>query len=181
LQGKNITSLAVAPGNSARLLAGTYDGLLSSTDRGKAWRLVAAFDKVGVPTGRIYDVSFSQTDPNTIYVATDHGLFTSTDDGASWSRNPSVAPDTAVYKLSLDPTDSGRLIIQTSRGVLISRDGGRGWGSLNVDAGTPIYEVAFSNTPRGRILVASWRGLLYSEDGGEDWTQVEGGLPISRL
>jgi photosystem II stability/assembly factor-like uncharacterized protein len=181
LHGKNITSLAVAPGNSARLLAGTYDGLLSSTDRGKSWNLVGAFNTVAGGNGRIYDVSFSQTDPNMVYLATDHGLFTSTDDAASWNRNPSVAPDTAVYKLLLDTSDSGKLIIQTSRGVLISRDGGLQWAPLNVDAGTPIYDVAFSNMPRGRILVASWRGLLYFEDGSEDWMQVEGGLPVSQL
>ena len=181
LHGRNIISLAVAPGNPAELIAGTYDGLLRSLDGGKTWNVVDAFNKTEAGNGKIYDVSFSQTDRNTIYVATDLGLFTSADDAASWSRNPSVTPNTAVYKLALDVADLGRLMIQTSRGVLLSNDGGVKWNSLNVDSGTAIYDVAFSDMPGGRILAASSRGLLYSEDGLKGWNQVEGGLPVSRL
>ena len=180
LQGRNIISLAVSPGDSRQLIAGSYDGLLSSKDGGTTWSLVEAFSKTEARNARIYDVSFSQADRNTIYVATDHGLFTSTDGAASWNRVSAVAPDTAVYKLSLDLTDLGRLMIQTSRGVLISRDGGDKWASLNVDSNTAIYDVEFSSMPQGRILAASSRGLLYSET-GDDWKQAEGGLPVSRL
>jgi len=126
-------------------------------------------------------VSFSQIDRNTIYVATDLGLFTSTDGASSWSRNPSITANTAVYKLALDLADLGKLMIQTSRGLLISKDGGVGWASLSVDSGTAIYDVSFSDSPSGRILAASSRGLLYSENGGTEWKQVEGGLPVIRL
>jgi photosystem II stability/assembly factor-like uncharacterized protein len=181
LHGRNITSLAVAPGNPAELIAGSYDGLLRSMDGGKTWNVVDAFNKTEAGNGRIYDVSFSRSERNTIYVATDLGLFTSTDGAASWSRNPSSTQSAAVYKLSLDPADLGRLMIQTSRGVLLSNDGGVEWTSLYVDSGTAIYDVAFSELLGGRILAASSRGLLYSEDGRQNWKQVEGGLPVSRL
>jgi len=181
LHGRNIISLAIAPGNSTELIAGSYDGLLRSTDSGKTWSVVDSFNKTEAANGRIHDVSFSQTDRNTIYVATDVGLFTSTDGASSWSRNPSITANTAVYKLALDLADLGKLMIQTSRGLLISKDGGVGWASLSVDSGTAIYDVSFSDSPSGRILAASSRGLLYSENGGTEWKQVEGGLPVIRL
>ena len=180
LQGRNIISLAVAPGAPNQLIAGSYDGLLRSTDGGKTWNVVDSFNKTDARNGRIYDVSFSQSDANTIYVATDHGLFKSADGAMSWSRNPAVDLNTPVYKVSLDRTNPGRLMIQTPRGLLISHDGGIEWAFLSIER-TAIYDFAFSGLPMGRILVASSRGLLYSENDGGDWNSVEGGLPISRV
>src|SRR4030095_9256569 len=42
LKGKNILSFAVSPYDAVRMLAGTYDGLLSSADAGKTWQVVRA-------------------------------------------------------------------------------------------------------------------------------------------
>jgi photosystem II stability/assembly factor-like uncharacterized protein len=179
LHGRNILSLAVAPGNPAQLIAGTFEGLLGSTDGGRTWNFMDAFNRTEARNARIYDVSFSRRDANTIYVATDHGLFESRDGAVSWSRNPAVELNTSVYKLSLDPGNPARLLVQTPRGLLLSHDGGIQWVSLSID-GTGVYDFAFSSMPKGRILAASWRGLLYSESDYEDWKPVEG-LPVARL
>ena len=181
LLGRNIVSLAAAPGNPSQLFAGSYDGLLRSADRGKTWKLVDSFNKAESQSGRIFDVAFSRSEPGTIYVATDQGLFKSTDDATSWHRNSSDALNTAVYKLSLDRENPRMMLLLTSRAALISRDGGVAWAPLSFGNDTAVYDIAFSIAPQARILAATSRGLLYSEDAGRSWNQLAGGLPANRL
>jgi photosystem II stability/assembly factor-like uncharacterized protein len=180
LLGKNIISLAVAPQDPAQLIAGSYDGLLRSSDRGKTWKVVDTFS-AETRSGRIYDVAFSRVDPGTIYVATDHGLFKTTNGGISWQRNPAKELDSPIYKLSIDPADARTMMIHTSSGVLISRDSEGRWDPVNFGKNTVVYDFALASGPQRRIVAASSRGLLYSEDGGLNWNVVEGGLPAMRL
>jgi photosystem II stability/assembly factor-like uncharacterized protein len=180
LLGKNIISLAVAPQDPVQLIAGSYDGLLHSSDRGKTWKVVDTFS-AETRSGRIYDVAFSRVDPGTIYVATDHGLFKTTNGGVSWQKNPAKELDSSIYKLSIDPADARTMMIHTSNGVLISRDGEGRWDPLNFGQNTVVYDFAFGAEPQRRMVAASSRGLLYSEDEGLNWNVVQGGLPAMRL
>lgn len=181
LQGKNIISLAASPADSTLLVAGSYDGILRSTDAGKTWQGVDTFSGTAAADGKVHDMAFSRVQQDTIYVATDNGLFKSLDDGSSWERNPAVELDTAIYKLSLHTTDSKTILLQTSKGVLISRDGGIVWNLLNFDIPTAVYDFSFSRSQPGRILAATSRGLLYSDDDGRNFKLIQGGLPVRRL
>jgi photosystem II stability/assembly factor-like uncharacterized protein len=181
LHGKNVISLAASPRSPEQLIAGTYDGLLRSSDGGRTWRTVDAFSKTEAANGKIHDVSFSNANPNTIFVATDHGLFRSVNGGLSWRKNSAVEPNTAVYKVSLHSLDSRLMMLRTSRGVLISRNEGIAWVRLNLGEATTVYDAAFSDTLQGRMFVGTSRGLLYSADGGRSWNRGGKGLPLIRV
>ena len=180
LKGKNIISFAVSPGNASLMFAGTYDGLLQSTDAGKTWQVVAALTGKN-NTGKVYDVSFSHVDTNVLYVATDHGLYKSLDVGKSWNRIPSDVLSTNVYELALAPADTNLMAARTERGIWLSRNGGNFWTLLELGQGMRVFDLAFSFAAKAGIFAATSDGLLYSEDEGQDWKRIESGLPRTHL
>jgi photosystem II stability/assembly factor-like uncharacterized protein len=181
LQGKNIISFAVSPRNASRMFAGTFDGLLQSADAGKTWAAVDGVAQSKRASGKVYDVAFSDADPNLIYVATDHGLYGSADSGDSWNRSAAEELNTTVYKLSLDPNDSKLIMARTDRGVWLSRNAGALWSLLDLGNETRVFDLAFSFANTSGIFAATSEGLLFSRDGGQSWSPIGNGLPSRRL
>ena len=181
LLGKNVISLAVAPGNASVLIAGTYDGLLRSADGGKTWQSVGSIKGSNAPTGKINEVSFSGADANTVYAATNEGLYKSTDNGLSWGKNSSDELSAAILKFAVSPVDNRMMILSTMKGMMLSMDSGDTWNVLQIGDDTLIYDFAFSGPAQSRIFVASSRGLLVSADEGRNWEPVKGGPSPYRL
>ena len=181
LHGRNVTSLAVAPGDPQQLAAGSYDGLLLSNDGGQSWQIAGAhsgaensLDQAPLSKGKINDVAFSPADSTILYAATDRGLFESTDGGRSWTKNAAEDLNTAVYKLALHSSDSRKMLAQTSKGIWISRDRGLEWTLMNLGTDAPFtYDFSFAATGE-HLFVATWRGLLQSVDGGREWNTIRG-------
>ena len=175
LHGRNVTSLAVAPGDPQQLAAGSYDGLLLSFDGGQSWQIAGAEKSPGqasLSRGKINDVAFSPTDSTILYAATDRGLFESTDGGRTWTKNAAEDLDTAVYKLALHSSDPRMMLAQTSKGIWISRDRGLEWTLMNLGTDAPFtYDFSFA-TAGEHVYVATWRGLLQSVDGGREWNTI---------
>ncbi len=179
LHGRNVTSLAVAPGDPQQLAAGSYDGLLLSNDGGQSWQIAGAhsgaensLDEAPLSKGKINDVAFSPADSTILYAATDRGLFESTDGGRSWTKNAAEDLNTAVYKLALHSSDSRMMLAQTSKGIWISRDRGLEWTLMNLGTDAPFtYDFSFAATGE-HLFVATWRGLLQSVDGGREWNTI---------
>jgi photosystem II stability/assembly factor-like uncharacterized protein len=179
LKGKNILSFAESPHDAARMLAGTYDGLLRSSDSGKSWQLIDTSRKSGI-SGKIYDVAFSDIDPRIVFAGTDHGLFESTDEGKTWAPTAADTLGTAVFKLALHPKDSQIMMARTERGTWISRNGGALWKLLDLGADTRVFDLAYSFAEHS-IFAATSEGLLFSKDQGETWKPIGHGLPSRRL
>ena len=108
-------------------------------------------------------------------------LFTSTDDGKSWSARPlasggllngGVSP--SFNYLAVDPGNAGHLWAATSNGLLRSDDAGANWQTAGIDGAESMSVVTAAKdvTGKSRVLTfEAYRSLGYlSANEGGDWT-----------
>ena len=131
-----VDSLAVAPGETETVYAGTGRGVFKSTDGGATWQ-AANGGLFGEETaggrshrlieGYVYSLAVDPRDSETVYAGTwRRGLLKTTNGGASWHR---LAPSW-VGAVLLDPNDPDTIYVgsvggRARSGVSISTDGGR--------------------------------------------------------
>ncbi len=167
--GGTITSMAVCPGDSNIVLAGTNGaGMLRSTDGGESWR----FANQGAMSGWITGVKFSRSNPSVVYLSTYLGVSKSTDAGATW-RTFSSSPMNQ-YFLSIDVYvgDPNIVYAMNNNGLFKSTDGGDTWRTITspVLLGSNIVFVDPSDS--NLVLAATTRGAYKSTDGGGNWARV---------
>jgi photosystem II stability/assembly factor-like uncharacterized protein len=123
-----------------------------------------------------YRVAIDPADPAVAYVATDGGVFKTTDRGRQWSL---VDAFPAAGAIAINPTDSTNVVVgHASARIRTSDDGGMTW----IDAFPAEDEdqiVALRFDPSGRsTLYAALRnnGVAKSTDGGKTWILARSGL-----
>lgn len=137
-----VNGLAFDPQQPGRFLAAAQVGLWESRDGGAFWQPVRVYAASIDPEDRIpwdnrfqrplFDVAFSQTRPNQVYLATDYGVWVSDDNGRSFQM---LRKSPARIVVSLDvaaevAADAGadRLLVAAPNGDLYeSDDGGAHW------------------------------------------------------
>ena len=131
-------------------------GLFKSTDGGASWiRLGSAYPSSAPSNASLFFkhvINVVLVDPansQTIYLASNGGLFVSTDGGLNWTQGTVPAGD--VRSLVLDQTSptAARILYAgvSGVGVVQSTDGGQNWMTI-LDATTP----AVSGEPLGRRI-----------------------------
>ena len=131
----SITALAVVPDREGDLLyaATAQEGVLASRDGGRGWANASGFVNGALPTrqvtaivydGRSGDVAQSQAGAfnGALFVATDRGVFRSTDGGSAWAR---LGLDADVAALAIAPDDP-RTLVAVDAGGRIYRSADRG-------------------------------------------------------
>lgn len=110
-----ISHALVDPQDRDRLLVATLgSGVMLSVDGCRSW----AESSAGLETLFVNTLALSPSDPDTIYAATDVGVYISEDSGASWAPLTGwFEADTVVYSLVVDPVNPGVLYAATSEGV----------------------------------------------------------------
>lgn len=164
-----VTTMAVAPTDSAVLYAGTDDGHLWVTDTGgESWRDISA----GLPYRWVTRVAVDPTDAATAYV-TFSGLkwkdpqphvFRTTDQGEHWRDISGNLPDAPVNALAVDPVDPRVVYIGTDVGAFVTFDAGESWRVLGT--GLPLVSVYDLKVhPAEHVLVAGTHGRsMYTLD-----------------
>ena len=196
--------VAVDPTDSNIVYAGTGEqdnsgdsyygaGVLRSMDGGATWDSLGeeAFVRPNGGSAKISRVVIDPNSPEVVYVASNLGLYKSSDRGETWELKLSgKTPDNAaVTELVMDPTDStilyaGVAVPSTAmnKGIYKSTDAGENWTLL--DIGLPQESISRINMGISRsnplILYAAvnnasmsgniWR--LKTTDGGETWTSL---------
>jgi photosystem II stability/assembly factor-like uncharacterized protein len=118
-------------------LSTSTEGVFGSADGGWTWSNANGFVTSALPTGNIRGIVY---DPNSgdsyvgpsgerfvgaLYVATDRGVFRSTDGGGSWDR---LSFRTSALAVAVGPADSRILYVVDDRGqVFKSTDKGVTW------------------------------------------------------
>ena len=175
---------------------GTARGLVVSSDGGLTWSQPSlpgttdgsAFFNAG---GDV--VTYTPSDPSTVYAATADGVFVSHDAGATWSKPP--WPIAIPSLVVVDPTDPNTIIVgsrnvagwmgyATSGSLFITHDGGTTWATVPLDgaSGYPS-SAAFDPVDSSIVLVSmsvgpgSGGGVLISRDGGATFERDDTGLP----
>ena len=194
LGGRDVFTLKLASGGE--LVAGTNRGVFLLPANGSLWHPINAVinEKTSFRSGkkgskktsvaqkaitrsvldaRVNDIEIS---PRRWMAATSAGLFTSTNQGKSWSGGPVMGNKDLVSVKS-----SGNLVVAATRtSVLFSTDSGAAWrlGSLPSYV-TDIRELAL--TPDQQILIASREGAFRSADSGLSWQRSYNGLPDANI
>lgn len=202
--GPNTESIAFAPSRPSVAYLGLERlGVRRSDDGGQTW----VRRNRTLPKGRarnVVSVAVHPTEPDTVWIGTDGGLFRTRDGGATWRRLAGGLPSgrtkidddvhLTVTAISLDPRDARRLVIGVyatglgeTAGVWRSDDGGDTWSDSSVglirevaeSSGIPVrgdWVFSLDRSPHRpeSLAVVTARGGFASEDAGLTWTSLEG-------
>jgi hypothetical protein len=174
-----ITTIAVAPSDSATVYAGTDDAnVWVTTNAGGSWAKIDG----ALPERWITRVTVDPDDDAIAY-ATLSGfreaehlphVFRTTDWGASWSDISGNLPEAPVNDLVVDPALASVLYVATDVGVYMTQDLGGTWFALG--AGLPLVVVDDLDLPGGSsatLYAATYGRSMYSIDVSSG-TYVEG-------
>jgi len=130
------------------------DRLMVSGDGGRSWTWSR-------PPHPLVDVAFRPGNPRLLVAASEAGLISSRDTGATWS-----APRHAAVALAW-PRDHALYALGGDGATSLSRDGGASWVRVGKAPGSP---AALTAIDQNRLVVALHDGgFAHSSDGGRSW------------
>ena len=149
-------------GTSGRFVQNISKGILKSTDGGGSWIVLGS----GFPAGNTgnaqllfsgVNISAVRVDPansSVVYLASDNGMFRSTDGGLNWTAGNNGFG--VGQSLALDTTSpaANRILYAgiNARGIFQSTDGGQNWTRI-LSAATPAVAAAVGTGGFGRLIV----------------------------
>jgi photosystem II stability/assembly factor-like uncharacterized protein len=124
-------------------------------------------------TARVNEIEIT---PTNWLAATSAGLFTSSNQGKSWSGGPVMGKQDFVSVQS-----NGSLIaLATRSNVLVSKDDGATWQDSSMSSYvSSIRDVIV--TADGQIMFASREGAFRSPNAGSGWEHMQNGLPDKNI
>lgn len=193
LDGRDVFSLK--QGSASEFVAGTNRGIFLLPQDGSTWRPIntivnekttfrsarAGAKKIAqksvvsrsVLDARVNDIEIT---PKVWMAATSAGLFSSTNNGKSWSGGPVLGTKDFISVKS----NGDVVVAATLTSVVFSTDNGVAWRQASLpNYVTNIHGVAM--TPDQQILIASREGAFRSSDMGMTWERSYNGLPDSNI
>ena len=181
LANPSISQIVVNPGNTANLFAIVSTpypareygnpSLYESSDGGGTWTMIDTPDR-GLPSGTPAQyVAVDPTNPDHVFVGVDGGLYTSTDDGSTFTLLPNLFFD--VRCLVIDPANDQSMYLGTDQGLYVTADGATTWTPLNDWPGTLIFDVAVNASQI--FTTVQDMSPVYSPDGGATWSTLQRG------
>jgi hypothetical protein len=153
-----ITAWTYDPSTSGRIFAApATGGVWESTDGGSSWRSVGD----NLPTGAMGGVAFSKANGGTLIAGTGDsavggiftpsglGVYTSRNDGKTWTKATGVPDGLVVYRVAVDPNNANVNYVATSKGLYRSTDDGVSYTNVVVPTTcTDVNDVTcnFANT-----------------------------------
>ena len=138
--GRRVFALAIDPRQPSTVYAGAGSGVFKSMNAGRTWRamnrgLFPAETKAErehrLGEGFILAFAINPGRPQTLYLASNYGVFKSTNAARTWHWVSTGIPGNGKFKLvgsiAIDPRNAQTLYTGTSRGVFKSTNGGRRW------------------------------------------------------
>ena len=123
-------------------------------------------------TARVNDVEIT---PTMWMAATSAGLFTSSNQGKSWTGGAVMGKQDFVSVRS----DGNLIALATRSDVLVSKDNGSTWQDFSLSVSiSSIRGVTISD---GQIMFASREGAFRSPNGGAGWEHMQNGLPDKNI
>jgi len=146
--GNFVTHITVSPfdPNVVYVATGGFgsENLIKTTDGGATWTDATGGDTTGLPDVPVNDLEIDPQDAGTLYAATEVGVFTSHDGGATWDVPQSGPANVAVDDLFWMGT------------TLVAATHGRGMFSIDVNgAGTPAASASPTSIDFGSQALAA--------------------------
>jgi photosystem II stability/assembly factor-like uncharacterized protein len=133
--GGLVSTIAINPSDSNRVIAGTHKGHILSSNTALATTAASTWAATRARQGWVTSVAFDPKNSATIYATYGNfggaHVYRSLDGGATWESldgsGSAALPDIPAHCIVVDPDDSTRLYLGTDLGVFVSTDGGRRW------------------------------------------------------
>lgn len=177
-QGNPVLTVAVSLANPQIVIAGLNNGeIVRSTDSGATWQGVKDLGAA------ITNIEF--IDPGTVYALTSGGLYSSIDQGVTWTSIPAVIKNTTVgtpaYRLAstqtfhdadFDRRSPGTIYLAAEQGLLKTTDAGKTWNVVNLPVSNqtlPVSAVAINPINSSHIVLAIGSTIFKTTNNGETW------------
>ena len=156
------SAIAIAPGRSDRVVAGTNSGAIIRSDDATATTQSTKWSSTKPRDGFVSSIAFDPTNINIVY-ATYAGfggthVWRSIDGGATWSVLDNDLPDIPVHSIVIDPTFHGRIYLGTDLGVFVSVDNGAHWMVENGLVSVLTEYMVIAQGARGPAIYAFTHG-----------------------
>lgn len=161
--------------NGSHVFAGTFgQGMFRSSNSGNSWQSV----NTGLADSNSKDIYEILEVEDTIYIATSRGIFSSVNNGDSWT----LKLDPGLNQYTRDMAyDNGLFVTATSgSSIYLSSDMTQTWSQIPIDAlSQPVFfqEVAMQGDT---IAISSGADIYVSLDLGENW-QKSGSVSSSQI
>ncbi len=131
------------------------------------WKQTSSFDG-----GEINSLTVSG---DTIFAATEKGIFVTTDNGGNWSEKNNGLTNLSVNSIVVN----GKYIFAgTAGGVFLSTNSGDKWSAVLTKEESSTINVTSLAIKEGVVFAATrWKGIYISKDNGSNWTVSNNGLP----
>lgn len=137
-------------------------GLFKSTDGGSSWVRLGSGFPAGPPSNA--NIFFNQVinvvivdpaNPQVVYLASNFGLYVSTDGGFMWTKGVAPAGDVRSLELDASSPAAARILYAgiNGSGVFRSNNGGRNWTAI-LNAATPAVAAKLAGGGFSKVVVA---------------------------
>jgi len=172
LQGLAVESLALFPGSSTVVAAGTRHGLYFSGDGQRFTRITPERHS---DLEDIVSVAFDPLDARVIYAGTPHLPWKTIDGGRTWTAiRAGMIDDSDVFSIHVSATDSSRVFASACSGIYRSVNAGARWKLLQgIPNSSRRTHIIVQHPSRPSLVFAgTTSGLFRSTDGGDQWVRL---------
>jgi len=171
---------AVSANHNSIIHAGIYElgkGAAISTDGGSYWKNITGLQ---FEDAVLTDVSVDYKNPNIVFIASQVGLFKSSDSGENWKELIITTSGKPVRTVTVHPTNPNRLLAGIPQiGLFLSEDGGETWRQVaaGLEPNGEYRDIVFDPKDDMVVYLADiTSGVYQSTDGGESWLKITQGL-----
>jgi photosystem II stability/assembly factor-like uncharacterized protein len=145
----------------------------ASSRKAKKGSQAAKVEVRSILTARVNEIEIT---PTAWLAATSAGLFTSSNQGKSWSGGPVMGKQDFVSVQA----NENLIAIATRSNVLVSKDDGKTWQDSSLSSYVSSIR-GVTITSDGEIMFASREGAFRSPNGGGGWEHMQNGLPDKNI
>jgi photosystem II stability/assembly factor-like uncharacterized protein len=172
MKGKSVYALAIWPGDSNVIAAGTNEGVWRTEDGSKTWTRISALSNPEMQW--IVSLAYHPANKEILYAGTPHLPWKTADGGKTWhSVHTGLIDDSDVFSIRVDAAQPDRVFASACSGIYCTRNGGALWTKMQGIPGTDRRTHIIAQDPQNAetIYAGTTEGLWKSLNGGLTWTK----------